>query len=236
MQRKNLAFSMRAAAIWILAGFGAVHAQEGASPYATMAPISQYSMADRNAEIAFARSAAPASLARDAEVRVLGTKGYETVVQGKNGFVCLVERSWAKDTTDAEFWNPKMRAPTCFNAAAVRSYLPISMKKTEWALAGLSKEEIGAKVKAAFESGEFAASPLPGAMAYMLGKEMYTSDRDRHWHPHVMFYVPLSDPSVWGANLDGSPVFGVQDSEQHFSILFIPVAHWSDDTPDSARQ
>jgi len=59
-----------------------------------MAPVDQYLMADRNEEIALARSAAPESVARDATVMVLGRHGYETAIQGKNGFVCFVERSW----------------------------------------------------------------------------------------------------------------------------------------------
>ena len=57
------------------------------------APIEQYLM-DKSAEIALARSAAPASLSRDAGVVVLGPHGYETVATSKNGFVCIVERSW----------------------------------------------------------------------------------------------------------------------------------------------
>ena len=62
--------------------------------YNSIAPIDQYLMPDRNAEIALARTAAPESIGRDAEVLVLGRNGYEAAVKGKNGFVCLVERSW----------------------------------------------------------------------------------------------------------------------------------------------
>jgi hypothetical protein len=51
----------------------------------------------------------------NAEVLVLGKHGYETGVRGRNGFVCFVERSWAAGFGDAEFWNPKLRAPNCFN-------------------------------------------------------------------------------------------------------------------------
>ena len=44
--------------------------QDATTPYPTMAPIEQYLM-DRTAEIALARSAAPESISRDAEVLVL---------------------------------------------------------------------------------------------------------------------------------------------------------------------
>ena len=61
--------------------------------YPKMAPVDQYLM-ERNAEILVARSAAPDSISSDATILVLGRQGYETAVRGKNGFVCMVERSW----------------------------------------------------------------------------------------------------------------------------------------------
>ncbi len=64
-----------------------------------MAPLEQYMMA-RDAEIALARSAAPESISKDAEVMVLGQHGYETAVKGKNGFVCIVERGWTAGIDD----------------------------------------------------------------------------------------------------------------------------------------
>ncbi len=80
-------------------------AQEAKTPYPNMAPVDQYLMTDQAAEIAMARSAAPESIARDAEVLVLGRHGFETAVKGKNGFVCIVGRGWTS-APDAEFWNP----------------------------------------------------------------------------------------------------------------------------------
>jgi hypothetical protein len=47
-------------------------AQDAATAYPKMAPVEQYLMTDQDAEIALARSAAPESIARDAEVLVLG--------------------------------------------------------------------------------------------------------------------------------------------------------------------
>jgi len=35
-------------------------------------------------------------------------------------------------------------------------------------------------------------------MCYVLSKQGYLNDRDGHWHPHVMFYVPLTEPSSLG--------------------------------------
>src|SRR6202789_2612719 len=120
------------------------HAQDAKTPYPSMAPLDEYLM-DRDAEIAMARSAAPEAISRDAEILVLGRHGYETAVKGKNGFVCIVDRNWMGQFEGEgadNFWNPKGRGPVCFNPPAARSILPISIKRTELALAGQSKTQI----------------------------------------------------------------------------------------------
>jgi hypothetical protein len=77
--------------------------------YSKMAPVEQYLM-ERNAEILLARSAAPDSISSDATILVLGRQGYETAVRGKNGFVCMVERSWMAAFDSPEFWNTRHEA------------------------------------------------------------------------------------------------------------------------------
>ena len=74
-------------------------AQAEKAAYPAMAPLDAYLIADQNAEIALARSAAPKSISAGAEVMVLGTEGYTTAVKGTNGFLCIVERSWARPPT-----------------------------------------------------------------------------------------------------------------------------------------
>src|ERR1700681_3188713 len=101
---------------------GHVRGQDKKDPYPSMAPLDQYLIADRNAEIALARTAAPPSISQDATVMVLGRHGYETAVEGKNGFVCNVERAWMGSfENDPEFWNPKNRGPVCYNPPAART-------------------------------------------------------------------------------------------------------------------
>ena len=102
-----------------------------------MAPVDQYLM-ERNAEILPARSAAPVSISSDATILVLGRQGYETAVRGKNGFVCMVERSWMAAFDSPEFWNPKVRRAECLNRQAARSMLPIADLRTRMVLAGHS--------------------------------------------------------------------------------------------------
>ena len=198
-------------------------------------PLEQYLMADRNAEIALARSAAPESISHDAEVLVLGRHGYETAVKGKNGFVCLVQRSWTAGIDDPDFWNPKLRAPVCFNPPAARSYLPFEIKKTEWLLAGQSKAQMVASIKVGLDEKEL-PTPESGAMCYMMSKQQYLNDQAGHWHPHVMFFAPPTDAVAWGANLSGSPILATNDPEDRLIIFMIPVAKWSDGTTDLRDQ
>src|SRR5487761_1280103 len=136
------------ALVIVLSAACSAQAQDAKAPYPRMALISQYMMADRNAEIALARSAAPESISRDAEVLVLARHGFETAVKGKNGFVCIVARSWTS-APDPDFRNPKVRVPMCLNAPAARSYLVRLNKETEWGLAGRTPAQMNAAIPAA---------------------------------------------------------------------------------------
>jgi len=205
-------------------------AQDAGTPYPNMAPVDQYLM-DRNSEIALARSAAPESISRDAEVLVLGRHGYETAVKGANGFVCLVERSWTSPIDDPGFWNPKGRAPICLNAAAARSYLPRTIKRTDLILAGRTKAQMIEAVKAAVDNKELPAME-PGAMCYMLSKQGYLGDPVGHWHPHLMFFLSQTAPAAWGAGLPGSPIFAFDDKWEDLTVFLVPVLQWSDGTFD----
>lgn len=206
-----------------------VRAQAEESRYPAMAPLDQYLMPDLNSEVELARSAAPASISDGAEVMVLGRDGYTTAVKGKNGFVCIVERSWATPSDSPEFWNPKLRAPHCFNAPAARTFLPIFLMKTKLALAGKSKDEIVRATKSAFDKKELRALE-PGAMCYMMSRQQYLNDRDMHWRPHLMFFVSGDATKSWGANLPGSPVMATDDPEERATIFMVLVGEWSDGT------
>ena len=201
------------------------------TPYPDMAPVEQYRIADAQEEIALARTAAPPSMSADAEVLVLGKHGYETAVRGRNGFVCFVERSWTAGFDDAEFWNPKLRAPNCFNPPAARSVLPQYLKRTEWALAGARRAQIVEKVRAEFASRRF-TGPEAGSLSFMLSKQGYLSDESAGpWLPHVMLFVPHGQAVTWGAGLEASPILGADGSPFEPTVLLIPVRRWSDGSP-----
>jgi len=201
-------------------------AQAEKAAYPAMAPVDAYLIADQNAEIALARSAAPKSIGDGAEVMVLGKTGFTTAVKGTNGFLCLVERSWGAATDDAEFWNPKVRAPICFNAAAARSFVPIFLMKTRLVLAGKSRAEILAATAAALDTKVLPALE-PGAMCYMMSRQQYLNDRGMSWHPHLMFFVAGDAAKSWGADKDDSPIMATNDPEERVTIMMVWVDNWS---------
>jgi hypothetical protein len=206
-------------------------AQTKNNPYPKMAPLSAYLMPE-SPEIALARSAAPKSISDSAEVMVLGQDGYTTAAKGTNGFLCIVERSWGAATTEKFFWNPKIRAPICFNAAAARTFAPIYLMKTKLVLAGKSQAEIVQATSSAFDKKELPALE-PGAMCYMLSKQQYLNDQGKNWHPHLMFFVFGDVAKSWGADLPGSPVIAANDPEERVTIFMVWVGKWSDGTPAS---
>lgn len=217
----------------LLALLGTPHrskAQDAPTRYPAMAPIGQYLMTDRAAEIALARSAAPESISRGAKVLVLGRHGFETVAEGRNGFVCFVGRGWSS-AADADYWNPTVRVPMCVNAPAARTYLPRITTITDLALAGRSPDQVNDAIAAALARKKL--PPMePGAMAFMMSKLGYGGDVLPHWPSHLMFFYSDVDPAIWGANLPGSPVVAVADPVEHLTQFVITTPKWSDGTDD----
>jgi hypothetical protein len=199
-------------------------------PYERMARLDEYVMPDLQAEIALARSAAPAAISDKATLLVLKPQGYETAIQGTNGFTCLVERSWMSPFSSPEFWNPKIRGPVCYNPAASKSILTYTLRRTKLVLAGVSKMRMLDEIRAAVERKEL-PWPAPGAMSFMMSKDGYLNDEAGHWHSHLMFHVPKAAAASWGANLPGSPVvLDNREVPEPATMFLVPVAHWSDGT------
>jgi len=232
--KSKIAIVGASAILMLVAGLAPAYgagAPDAKVKYTSMAPLDQYLMPDRNAEIALARSAAPDSISRDATVLVLGRQGYETAVQGKNGFVCVVERAWMSPEDSPDFWNPKMRGPLCFNPPAARSILPATLERTKLALAGKSKSEIIAANKDAYDKKELPRLE-PGAMSYMMSKHAYLTANGGNL-AHVMIYTPHVDPAAWGNGVPNSPIMlnpQFKDAEP-IDVWVIGVGKWSDGTP-----
>ena len=209
--------------------------------YPRMAAISQYQM-EETAEIQLARSAAPHSISGDATILVLRRQGYETAVQGKNGFVCMVARSWLAAFDWPEFWNPKVRAADCMNPQSARSTVPIVLLRSRMAMAGRSKAEMLSAVKAAFDNKQVPKLES-GAMDYMMSKSAYLTDEGEHNLPHLMFFTAGIDAKDWGSGAAGSPLmsapywfFSSKEPSQMkglpaMLVFLVGVANWSDGTP-----
>lgn len=210
--------------------------------YPKMAPLGLYLM-NRGAEITLARSAAPAAISRDASVLVLTRHGWETAVNGTNGFVCMVERGWAVSIDFDEIWNRKIRGADCINAAAARTIVPVVRKLTDMALAGYSDAQRAAGIREAFAKGEIPQLDA-GAMGYMMSKQSYLTDQDGHNGPHLMMFVPVRSAEAWGAGAANSPVvasvsywFATDDQNPlnktlpPIRVFAVAVTNWSDGTP-----
>src|SRR5215510_8976970 len=234
--------------IWIMApvlaisiGFLVPNAAAQSDPYPKMAPVDQYLM-EKNAEVQLARSAAPDAISRDATILVLGRQGYETAVEGKNGFVCKVDRGWMGPFDWPEFWSPKVRAADCMNRQAARSILPIVFLRSRMVMSGRPKAEILSAIKEAFENGQLPKLES-GAMDYMMSKSAYLTDEGDHTVSHVMFFTEGMDPKDWGSGAAGSPVmsspywfFSSKELSQMkglppILVFLVMVPNWSDGTP-----
>jgi hypothetical protein len=227
-------------------GFLTPKAAAQSDQYSKMAPVDQYLM-EKNAEILLARSAAPDSISSDATVLILGRQGYETAVRGKNGFVCMVERSWMAQFDSPEFWNPKIRGAECLNRQAARSIVPIAELRTRMVMAGHSKAEIVSALKAAFDKKQL-PDPQNGNMVFMMSKSAYLFDGGDHNGSHLMFFTALKDGKDWGAGTSGSPVFSAHywflssKEPSHAKglppilVFAVEVAKWSDGTAASMHQ
>lgn len=227
----RLAFALGLLALWASAGHAAPAPAAATTPvpYPAMAPVAQYMMKPAD-EIALARSAAPKMISDDATILVLGKNGYETAVKGSNGFTCLVGRSWMNDFDAPDFWDPRDLTPNCWNLAAVESQLSEFLERTQWVLAGVSKDEMAARTKAAWASHRYTL-PAPGTVAYMMSKDQCIhAPAPCNWYPHVMFFEATADAQKWGDNLKGVPVFsGVSDIDPVTTFMVL-VPKWSDGT------
>ncbi len=217
---------------FVSALFAALPAQAQGTPYPAMASLEQYLMPEAD-EIALAKSAAPKSISDDADVMVLKKTGYAMAVRGKNGFLCIVERGWAGGSDFSDFWNPRQRAPICFNAPAAKTYAQIFLMKTKLVLQGKSKNEVVQAATAALDKKVL--PPLaPGAMCYMMSKDQYLNDEGKSWHPHLMFFVAGDAGKSWGADLPGSPLIAANDPEERVTVMMMWADHWSDGSPAPA--
>ncbi|MEO7042710.1 MAG: hypothetical protein ABI035_10655 [Gemmatimonadaceae bacterium] len=190
-----------------------------------------YLTPDRAAEIALARTAAPRHVSDAATILVLTRNRFVDAVRGTNGFTCVVLRSFSGPIDNPEYWNPRIRAPQCFNPPASRTVLPQILKEAELVLNGANPRDVVAQSQRDYAS-HLVPQPAVGAMAYMLSKQQYLQDVNPHAGPHLMFYYDRAmHPALWGADPATSIVIADADPHARILTLFIPVRSWSDGTP-----
>lgn len=195
--------------------------------------VTPYLTADRAAEVALARTAAPPDVSGKATVLVLTPKGYVEAARGTNGFTCIVMRSFAAAPDDPAFWSPRVSAPHCFNPPAARTVLPAVLAQIDWALAGATPAELKARMKKAYAEKRF-TMPADGAMTYMLSSRQHLSDANPHWMPHLMFYYDRAlKATTFGAGGMTAPIIDASagDPNGPVQVIYIPIRTWSDGTP-----
>lgn len=192
-------------------------------------PLREYLM-PREAELALARSAAPLSISGRAMIKVLTDSGYRAASEGSNGFVCLVLRGWSAPTfTPAPFrdlvYDPRVRAPICFNPAAARTILPYQELRAKLAMEDKGPDGIAQGVQEAYAMGRL--PQMEGvAFAYMWSAEQYLAPGIGAYHPHIMVYTPYYVNSMLGGNEFGRETpFVSDDAGTPFAVTVIPVDH-----------
>lgn len=190
-------------------------------------PLSEYMM-PQDAEIALARSAAPANVSDRATIKVLNESGFEVAIEGDNGFVCVVMRAWSAPTyTPAAFldfvYYAPLRAPICFNPVAAETMMRYYELRTELGLQGKNPDEIADGIEAAYGKGELPRIETV-SFAYMWSADQDLGPGIGHWHPHMMVFTPYYENSMLGGNeFGGTLPFVSDDAGTPFAVTLIPT-------------
>jgi hypothetical protein len=189
-------------------------------------PVSEYMMTPE-AEVALARSAAPANISDRATIKVLTASGYQVARDGDSGFVCIVMRGSAAPTyTPAQIrdlvYDAKLRAPICFNPEASRTVMPYYELRNQFAMEGKTPDQITEGIQAAYAKGVL---PKRDGVSFAY---MWSADQNLgsfgHWHPHMMVFCPYYENSMVGGNPFGAPLpIVTDDAGTPFAVVVIPV-------------
>ena len=165
-------------------------------------------------EIALARSAAPASISRDARVMMLTDSGFAVVADGSNGVTCVVGRSWNRSIE-----------PVCYDPEGSATIMRIHMRRDLLRHRGKSEAEIDGEIGTALLEGKLRLPARP-ALSYMMsaGQVLY-NDAGRYagkWRPHLMIYYPyLTNASMALPARPEMSIGMVAEEGQHDSFLMI---------------
>jgi hypothetical protein len=192
-------------------------------------PLTEYLM-PRDAEMALAKSAAPANISDRATIKVLTKSGYEVAYKGDNGFVCIVMRGWAAPTyTPAQVRNlvydASVRAPICFDPVASRTVMPYYELRSKLGMEGKTPDQIAEGVQVAYVKGQLPRRDAV-SFAYMWSADQELGPGVGHWHPHMMIFAPYYENAMLGGNEFGKALPQVSDDAgTPFTVIVIPVDH-----------
>ena len=170
---------------------------------------------EREEELAAALEAGPPGIQAEAGVYVLTDSGYELARESRNGFHCIVQRSF-----------PDTFEPQCLDAEGSATLLHRMLLRGNLRMSGASSEEIDRATDQAWSDGTLRA-PARTGINYML------SQRNRvpvdevgtviPYRPHVMFYAPYLTTEDLGVEMGpGIPAFVVNEGKPTGYII-VPV-------------
>ncbi|MDE1467813.1 hypothetical protein [Aurantiacibacter sp. D1-12] len=226
--------SLTTAAIALAAAASPAAAQEAFS----ITDTSGYLM-EADAEVAMARSAAPAHISDDASVLTLSADGtYQTAEEGSNGWTCFVGRSWTgpapyvdgRRAWQAGHFHAELRAPQCFNAEATGSHLAMHRISTYGFMNGADSNQVDMMIGNALASGAI-QPPEHGAMSYMYSPQQILQPGGQRFFPHLMLYMPYATQDDFGPRDANMTVPMVTDAGSIFATTVIMSPLWSDGTP-----
>jgi hypothetical protein len=141
-------------------------------------------------EIALARSAAPPAVADSAEIWVLRNRGYEKVVNGANGYGCIVQRGMGGQSL----------IPRCDDPSGVDALFPVYQLLETMRNEGRTYGEFKRALAAGYEAGKLHA-PKHGGFSYMYSGDAFfttSSGQKIDFTPHVMVYWPNCSTKLLG--------------------------------------
>jgi hypothetical protein len=120
-------------------------------------------------------------------------------------------------------YDAHVRAPICFNPAAVRTVVPLQELRAKLAMERKTPEQIADGVTAAYARGEI--PQMEGvAFAYMWSAHQHLGPGVGAYRPHVMVYTPYAVNAMLGGNdFGGSAPFVSDDAGTPFAVTVIPL-------------
>ena len=149
---------------------------------------------DRAAEVALAKSAAPAAVSANARVWVWNGTKYTVADSGSSKVNCYLARHWVPSVE-----------PHCMDEEGSATVLPILMRKIELYAQGKTDAQVDREITEGITAGRFKLPKRP-ALTYMMSAAQNLVGGDGKavgaWQPHLMIYYPN-----WTGEQAGLPGF-----------------------------